>query len=511
MKPHNLTTKSFFGVALIVLISSGTLFGQARYNTTQGLGMGNTGTAKVWGYQANFVNPANLAMPSRTSWTIGLFGGFSPNLSGDLANIALYNEYFTDGGVLTAERNMEAATRWFGSGDDTYKQLGIGIDVTPFGISHQRGKWGAALAIRSRVLVDVGMSKGVFLSTTGINSTNFGSFQQFDLANEVLGYAEVSAGFGYRVWENSERNEAGTIRVFAGIAPKYLVPIHYHSIALESQLRVQDNPYLITHDFSYEIHALGQFAGDLIRFQQQRQQTGQAPEVDGFFDNSFDDAGGIRGFGFGMDIGATAEYYLGDFPFQSWFTRGSHKVTASIALTDLGSISLTDAPARLFNSGIFEWDGLDVDQNRLENEFDSDFGEYFNNVVTDSIGNTIYLDLGSEELSSISADLPTMVNFGLAYDVGKLSVAMDIGKGMNDRANNSSSAFFGLGAEFRLLNALPIQVGMRSGGSTSSAYTFGTGLNLRNFEFTLSLLTVPNSEANGSGLSMAMSGFVIRF
>ena len=52
---------------------------------------------------------------------------------------------------------------------------------------------------------------------------------------------------------------------------------------------------------------------------------------------------------------------------------------------------------------------------------------------------------------------------------------------------------------------------MRSGGSTSSAYTFGTGLNLRNFEFTLSLLTVPNSEANGSGLSMAMSGFVIRF
>jgi len=88
---------------------------------------------------------------------------------------------------------------------------------------------------------------------------------------------------------------------------------------------------------------------------------------------------------------------------------------------------------------------------------------------------------------------------------------MDIGKGMNDRANNSSSAFFGLGAEFRLLNALPIRVGMRSGGSTSSAYTFGTGLNLRNFEFTLSLLTVPNSEANGSGLSMAMSGFVIRF
>ena len=54
--------------------------------------MGNTGTAKVWGYQANFVNPANLAMPSRTSWTIGLFGGFSPNLGGDLANIALYNE-----------------------------------------------------------------------------------------------------------------------------------------------------------------------------------------------------------------------------------------------------------------------------------------------------------------------------------------------------------------------------------------------------------------------------------
>jgi hypothetical protein len=497
--------------AVLVLFFSHDATSQAKYNTTQGLGMGSTGTATVWGYQANFVNPANLAIPQRTKWSVGLFGGFSPTLGGELANIALYNEYFTDGGVLTPARNLEAANRWFGTGDDAYRELGVAIDVVPFGISHQRGNWGAALAIRSRTLIDVGMSRGVFLSTTGFNSANFGNFQPFDIGNEVLGFAEVSVGFALKVWESAPDNSAGTIRVFAGAAPKYLIPIHYHRFDLNSRLRVQDNPYQITHDFSYEIHALGRFAEDLSRFQRERQLTGQSPDVDGWFDNSFDDAGEIRGSGFGLDFGVTAEYYFDRFPVQLWVTRGVHRLRASLAVTDMGSINLDSSPIRFFNSGLFEWDGLDVDQDRLIDEFDSDLSEYFNNVVNDEIGNDLYLNLQSEELGTLSVDLPGMINFGLAYDLGKFTFALDAGRGFNNRGLNSENLYVGLGTEFRLIRALPLRVGMRTGGGSSTAYTFGTGLNFKNFEFTFSAMSVANSESNGSKLSAALSGFVIRF
>lgn len=500
------------GLAVVLVVSSNyEVLSQAKFNTTQGLGMGSTGTATAWGYQANFVNPANLAIPQRTQWSIGLFGGFSPTFGGELANIALYNEYFTEGGVITPARNLEAANRWFGSGEDAYRELGIAIDVVPFGISHQRNSWGAALAVRSRTLVDVGMSRGVFLSSTGFNSANFGNFQPFDLGNEVLSFAEVSVGFGYKVWENAGDNSPGTIRVFAGAAPKYLIPIHYHRFDLNSRLRVQDNPYQITHDFSYEIHALGRFAEDLARFQRERQQTGKAPDLDGFFDNSFDDAGEIRGSGFGFDIGVTAEYYFDNFPYQFWATRGMHRVRISMALTDLGSIKLDSSPFRFFNAGLFEWDGLDVDQNRLIDEFDSDLGEYFNNVVNDEIGNDTYLNLQSEELGSLSVALPGMFNFGVAYDLGKFTFALDTGRGFNNRGVNSENMYLGLGTEFRPVRALPLRVGMRTGGGASTAYTFGTGVNLRNFEFTFSAMSVANSESNGSKLAAALSGFIIRF
>lgn len=496
---------------IFILVSGQELAGQAKFNTTQGLGMGNTGTATAWGYQANFVNPANLAIPQRTKWSVGLFGGFSPTFGGELANIALYNEYFTDGGVLTPARNLEAANRWFGDGDDAYRELGVAVDIVPFGISHQRNNWGAALAVRLRALVDFGMSRGVFLSSTGFNSANFGSFQPFDIGNEVLGFAEVSIGFGYKVWENGNDNAPGTIRVFAGAAPKYLIPIHYHRFDLNSRLRVQDNPYQITHDFSYEVHALGRFAEDLARFQRIRQQTGQAPDLDGFFDNSFDDVGEIRGSGFGFDLGVTGEYYLNPFPFQLWATRGTHRIRASIALTDLGSIKMDSSPFRFFNSGLFEWDGLDVDQNRLIDEFDSDLAEYFNNVINDEIGNDIYLNLQSEELGTLSVALPGMFNFGLAYDLGRFTFALDTGRGFNNRGVNSERAYFGIGTEFRPVRALPLRVGMRTGGAASTAYTFGTGVNLKNFEFTFSAMSVANSESNGSKLAAALSGFVIRF
>lgn len=498
---------------ILVGIQSVEVNAQSGFNTTRGLGMGGAGSTTVTGFHSNFVNPANLALQTRTKRSLGILGGISPQVSGGLANLALYNQYYTNGLTITPELNLEIADKWFGDddGDAAYRQLGFNVDVLPFGFSFRLGDIGIGLATRFRVLGDVGMSKGAFLASTGLNSTVFGDFRNFDVRNEVIGVAEISLGVGMNVWETGEGTAPGTMRALVGIAPKYMIPVHYHAINLDSRLRVQENPYLITHEFSYEILAAGRFGEDLQRFANERQQTNKVPEVDGYFDNSFDDAGEIRGSGIGFDFGATFEYYLDDFPLQLWAFRGTHRLRASFTVTDFGSLKINQNATRVFNSKTFSWNGLDINQERIDNEFNESFDDYFDFVVTDSIGRDIYMDFRAEMLGEHTVDLPGVYNLGVSYDMGRLTFAFDVGAGLNNKAHNSTNLHLAIGSEFRPVNAFPIRVGMRTGGNSSTAFSAGTGLNLRNFEFTFSGMIVPNSESSGSAVTAAFSGLIFRF
>lgn len=496
---------------ILTIIPVSVSFAQANFNTTRGLGMGGTSTATVTGFNSNFVNPANLAVPQRTKWSIGLIGALNPDLGGGLANISLYNEYYTTGRTITPELNLEIADKWFGNDREGFQKIAFNVDIVPFGISYQRKNIGFSLAIRSRVMGETGLSKGAFLSTTGLNPTIFGDFRDFDIQNRVIGFAELSAGFGMKVWESDKGTDPGTIKAFVGVAPKYMVPLHYHEFNLKSRLRVQESPYLITHEFAYDLNAVGQLGIDLKRFADDRASSGEVPKTDGYFDNSFDDMGTIRGSGIGLDVGATFEYYLPD-PISLWIFRGEkHRIRGSVAVTDIGSLKYSDSATRIFNTGIFNWDGLDVNQDRLDEEFDNSFGDYFDSVVSDSVGRDIYLNFKSETPAEHTIRLPGNFNIGFAYDIGKLTLAMDIGKGVNTLANNSTNTNISLGAEFRPIRAFPIRVGMRTGGYASNAYSFGTGLNFKNFELTFAAMTVANSESSGTSLAFAFSGLVFRF
>lgn len=510
MKSTQLTLVAIFSVAL--MLSTSDAHAQAFSYNTHSLGMGGAGSTQVLGYNAAFVNPANLAINNNrgTKWTVGLTG-VNASGGGGLANMALYNQYYTTGMVITPELNMQIADKWFGQTGDGFKQLGFNVNLVPVGLSLQRGDMGFALTVRARVIGDVGMSKGVMLAATGLNSDVFGQFRQFDLTNSVLGFAEITAGFGMKVWETNEGVSPGTIRVFAGVAPKYLVPLHYSKVDLRSQIRVQDNPYEITHIFSYDIIASGRFGRDLQRFHADKVSSGAVPKTDGYFDDSFSDVGEIRGSGFALNLGATAEYYLDDFFLSNWLFNGTHRVRASFSVINLGSISITSDPTRIFNSATFRWDGLDADLELVDDQFDGSFGDYFNSIVIDSIGSSTYLDFNAEDLGSYKAQIPSLFTFGLSYDVGKLTLAADIGAGLNNVAINSKSMYLSLGTEFRPVKYIPIRFGLRTGGHASTGFSFGTGVNLKNFELTFAAMSVPNSEKNGTTIGSAFSGFNIKF
>jgi hypothetical protein len=62
-----------------------------------------------------------------------------------------------------------------------------------------------------------------------------------------------------------------------------------------------------------------------------------------------------------------------------------------------------------------------------------------------------------------------------------------------------------------LLGFIPLRVGTRIGGYSSTSYSAGIGLDFNFLEFTVGASSVANSENNGTAAGVAWSGLLIRF
>jgi hypothetical protein len=71
-----------------------------------------------------------------------------------------------------------------------------------------------------------------------------------------------------------------------------------------------------------------------------------------------------------------------------------------------------------------------------------------------------------------------------------------------------------MGAEWRVFDRwfpLTLRGGMRMGGITPRAYTFGTGLSFRNIDLTFSTMAFSGDQGDGMYLGLAMTGLMLRF
>ena len=156
----------------------------------------------------------------------------------------------------------------------------------------------------------------------------------------------------------------------------------------------------------------------------------------------------------------------------------------------------------VFNGkGAFEFD---------PNIGDEDPADFFNDLA-DSLQNDIYGNFTSEGSVERSYDLPATLNLGAALIVGKLLVSGDISSGFNDISNNITEPIFTFGTQYRFFDFIPLRFGTRIGGGTSTAYSFGTGIDIKNLEFSVSAMTVTDSSVGGAAATMAISGLVLRF
>ncbi len=494
---------------LFILCATFESMAQSRHYNSMSLGMGGGGTAYVDGYHANFINPANLMINTarkRPKRSLGLIGT-GLRAGGTLVNLDVYNQYLTKGLTLEGEIAENMLTDLFGGTDLTLERDASGtIDIVPFGFSNRGNKSAISLVSRIRVTEDFTVNRGFAeLAVYGLDPDQFGASTPVDFSLGTVAFTEISVGYARQILSLPNLLFAKDIKLYAGVAPKYLIGIQHSTFDFNSTLQMRQRNVggervtdRITHQFDYRWNTVGALAEDLKAFEQAHN-LDNTVVLDDYLVNE-DEYAQVNATGFGLDMGATMEMDISGVPIIDGFFGKRKTLRLSMSLTDLGSMTFDKTPTSIFASGEFDFTGQGNDDN----------DDFFDDLA-DSLQNEVYGDFNSEETGGIKYKLPAMYNFGASLVMGKLTTSVDFGFGFNDRGTNSRRSALNLGMEYRLLGIIPIRAGTRVGGYSSTVYSFGTGLDLNFLELSAGLSVVGNDQQNGGSVATAFSGLVLRF
>lgn len=496
---------------IFIALSAASLVAQSRHYNSATLGMGGGGTAYVDGYHANFLNPANLMINNtnrKPKRAVGIVGGLGTRVRGSFVNQGVYNTYLTKDLVIEGQIREDMLNEWFGSSVNNTRDLTFGLNLVPFGFSNRGDKFAFSVATRVRALQDFRINRGFMeLGFYGLDPNQFGTPVPVDFSNRVLSYAEISLGFAMELpipltGLIEKLPFVNGINLYAGVAPKYIVGLQAAEVDFTSTVQVSPTgldgtPGTVTHDFTYSGLAYGDLGLQLAAYSDARETDNSASFGD-YVDYDGSDIGSL-GSGFGVDLGVTAEV---DLSLPTLGFLGKRQVLrVSVSATDLGSVTFDETPRTVAANSVFTFDA-DIGEESI--------GDYFDSLV-DSLENDVYGGFTASTAPEQKYDLPGMINIGAALTLGKLTTTVDFGSGLNDFGTNTKVSFLTLGAEYRLLNFIPIRIGTRVGADAATAYSAGIGLDFRFFEMTLGASTVENTAKEGSTLAAAWSGLVFRF
>jgi hypothetical protein len=405
--------------------------------------------------------------------------------------------------LIAGETRENMLNEWFGENSANTRQMAGTVIVSPLGVSHRRSKQAFSIATRFRFTEDLTVNRGLAeLMTYGLNSDVFSDPTPVDFSSSTVAFAEISFGYARKIIEIPNLLFAKDVKLFAGVAPKYLYGVYAADADFQSTLQMTNasgSPFTVNHEFSYSLSTIGQLSQQLQAFEEAYNLDSDANFED-YVDYEGDDIGDVDATGFGVDLGATLEMDVSYLPIPLFI--GKEKVLrVSMSVTDLGSISYKKTPSRIFANGEITYQGA-------QNE--DSFNEYFENLG-DSLKTDVYGNFNAEETERITHTLPGMYNFGASLEMDKFLVALDYGFGFNNEGINSRRSILNLGAQYRFFGFLPLRIGTRLGGYSSVAYSAGIGLDFDFLEFTVGASSVANSKNSGSSATAAWSGFVIRF
>ena len=464
---------------LCVLLLSGLLAGasaglahaQSGMRSVEAVSTGGGTSALDTGPSALYSNPANLTVGAGDhSLEIQLFrvGAYT---GGDFHQFDHIKSLFyqEDGQSLSNQEEKAILDEWFGG---EMRRANTYVEVVPLTFTYRPsgGAWAMGLGVRGRAFQASAVNKGFFdalLRGTGVDRVI-----PIDGRSRSYSTVDVTAAFSYRF---------PAPPLLVGVLPRSLLGPGFADATLVPRAMVQGDSLL--HRFDYTARAAG-------------------PLSTGLFDtfNAFDDepvpdlvgegSFGIAGRGLGIDLGAT------------YTVRPNLHVSASI--TDLGRITWSkDAQTVTPADNSFEFPGVALDMDRLDDEFGGDVGDYVDHQV-DSLAQEAYQDV-ERDRSSFTTSLPTTLHLSSTWGTGFATLNGGVSVGLNEKAGAvPDPAAVHLGSTLHL-GPIPIRLGVRAWGTQAVTASGGFGLDFGFYRLDLGASVTPNTSTLGSGGRYAVS------
>jgi hypothetical protein len=398
-----------------------------------GLGMARASTVTSRGVDAIGINPANLAIPDSSVFSLTVFP-FGARLGTDFLPYGLYRQYLTgvstDSGTVgyfLTDPDKERILSGFSSGVGT---INGDMDLKLISASVYGAGFGS-------------LGLGIFekLDAKGALSRDY---LRFLFYGNAPGQAFNFASTDVRAWwlreyslsyARSFENAFGLNVLALGVAAKYVTGFGYFDLEHVNTSFITSNQDVVAGHAEYLSHRAG---------------TDFLSSGTGSSFTPFPSPGGT---GWGFDFGI--------------HTKLSSFLSFGLSVTDIGSVEWTHNARERRANADFTIDGV------------------FSKAQQDSLDNLVK---GTDQkVSSFGTQLPTAAHVGVALQLGQSDFAQslpnvllefDCDQGFNEMPGNSTKPRFSVGMELRLLSWLPLRSGVSVGGADQRSWAFGLGLHL---------------------------------
>jgi len=468
----------FFGVLLFVIPASAV--SQISHNPVS-MGLGGGGTSYITGYDALFINPANLQLREKEySAQISLLeSGVYLDTPLRIRNTANrfdeLNNLFQEPGnarfTLDETRRELIISRHYNNNRLARQFRSLRV-VNWFGMKWFGRDRSYAVALRTRQSSRFTVGRG-FYDASPVESE---SLQQIDrsLTHDYQMLHELS--FGY---SESFGFLSGLFprisRFIVGIAPKVVLsgPMYSTQYLNTYTRQSETDPWM--NNPSYRFKSTGIFSESAQKLMAGRDPVETRNEID-----QFSELFSPTGLGAALDLGITYIYTFGDD--LSLLRRGEEltekSLRLSLSVTDLGLIHYFDNPYRVATKpgSIETKEPGSLPDTYYAGALLQDF-EFLQNVKEHPLESDLIPDRNSfQEL------LPTAVQTGILFQINRIKLMGDFRLGLSQNAFQTTKLTSFIGAEIRPLTFLPIRAGTRLATDLPGYFSFGAGLETRSFD-----------------------------
>lgn len=445
------------------------------------MGLGGGGTSYVTGYDALFINPANLQLREknyRIQFSAGESGFYLDTPLG-IRNSRDRIQTFEDqlqtpqNGMyqLTDDDRESLLNRNYSNGRLNQHFMSAAT-INWLGVKWFRDERSYAFAIRTRQSNQYRVGRGYYdssaIETSAGEQVERSLFHSFQTLHEIsFGYSE-SFGFLSGLFPRVSRFNIG-------IAPKLILSgPTFTTNYTETYTREDANdPWVSETSYSYE--STGVFSDYAKRMHSGNDPFGPAIGID-----DLSDLINPSGIGAAIDFGITYLFTFGDD--MSLIRRGDEptekSLRLSISVTDLGLLYNFDDPfrAEMEKSDPTFRDPGPISDSYFAGALLQDF-QFLNQHGSHPLRQTSSPDRGGYQTL-----LPASVQTGILFQMNRIKMMGDFQLGLIENSFLSNKLISYIGAEVRPLSFLPVRAGTRLATDLPGYYSFGAGFETRYFD-----------------------------